>query len=84
MTSTLLATLTLLAVAGGYGLVCWLWPFGTCSACSGAGARPHLITRNLRICRRCRGAGKRLRTGRAMWNYGRRIHHDATTSRDAR
>ncbi|GGK11524.1 hypothetical protein GCM10010124_00170 [Pilimelia terevasa] len=77
MTLALIATM----IAAGYALACWLLPFGTCRACSGTGARPHLITRTLRPCRRCRGAGQRLRLGRAVWNYARRIHHDATTGR---
>jgi hypothetical protein len=79
----LLVAATTLAAAL-YAAACWLLPFGRCWFCRGVGARPRLITRRLRPCRMCRGAGRRLRYGRRAFNYFARIHRDATHNRTAR
>ena len=77
MTPVLLAT----SLAAGYALLCWILPFGRCYRCKKTGSHPRLITRRLRTCRRCRGAGLRLRTGRRLYNYFAHIHTDATGRR---
>jgi hypothetical protein len=74
-------TLTATTLAVGYALLCWVLPFGRCWRCKGTGTHPRLITRRLRPCRRCRGAGMRIRHGRRAFNYLARIHHDATARR---
>jgi hypothetical protein len=78
----LLVAATCLAAAL-YAAVCWLLPFGRCRFCLGVGARPRLITRRLRPCRMCRGAGRRLRYGRRAFNYLARVHDDSTARRTA-
>lgn len=80
---TLIAAATILIL--GYTASCWVLPFGRCWRCGKTGSHPRLITRRLRVCRRCKGSGLRLRHGRRAFNYLARIHHDATHTRtDAR
>jgi hypothetical protein len=73
--------LTATALILGYSLLCWVLPFGRCYRCKKTGSHPRLITRTLRTCRRCKGAGQRLRYGRRIFNYFARIHADATARR---
>jgi hypothetical protein len=61
-----LAALAALTAAGWYATVCAVAPFGPCR-CHGHDA----------LCRRCDGTGHRVRTGRRLWAYLRRLHDDA-------
>jgi hypothetical protein len=62
MTGLLLAAA--LVLAARYALACWLAPFGPCSRCH---ARDPL-------CRACDGTGRRVRLGRRVWTYLRRLY----------
>ncbi|MDG4768512.1 hypothetical protein O7632_31120 [Solwaraspora sp. WMMD406] len=62
--------LTALAVVTlGYGLLCWLYPFGHCRRCHGTGRRPSPLGKHFRLCRRCDGTGRTIRPGRHVLNY---------------
>jgi hypothetical protein len=68
MTGLLALALAGLALAVPYTLACWLAPFGPCSRCH---ARDPL-------CRACDGTGRRVRAGRRLWIYLRRLYDGAT------
>lgn len=61
-----------------YAALCWVRPFADCGSCGGTGRRPAGRLRRARPCRRCRETGKRLRIGRRVWNYSRRLHREGT------
>jgi len=67
-------SLILLTVTLGYILACAVWPFVPCPRCHGTAKRRAPLGRAVRICRRCRGTGLRLRLGRRVWNHLRRHH----------
>jgi DnaJ-class molecular chaperone len=73
--------LLLLLLTLGYSLACAVWPFVPCPRCHGSTKRRAPIGRAVRICRRCRGTGLRLRLGRRMWNHLRR-HRTTTRTAD--
>jgi hypothetical protein len=54
---------------GGYVIACAIWPFAACRKCDGAGRFLSPSGRAWRHCRRCKGSGSRVRTGRriATW-----------------
>jgi len=62
----------------GYGLGCWLWPFGLCRRCKGTGRRRSPFGRSFGLCRRCVGDGRRLRIGRRIINELRELHDKGT------
>jgi hypothetical protein len=66
MPLVLLASLAALAAAGWYAAVCAVAPFGPCRC----------PCRDV-LCRRCDGTGYRVRVGRRLWTYLRRLYHDA-------
>jgi len=68
----LFTALTLITL--GYGLSCWLWPFGACRRCKGSGKRRSPFGRSFGLCRRCHGDGRRLRIGRRVINGLRELH----------
>ncbi|MGW2186598.1 hypothetical protein [Streptomyces sp. NPDC001719] len=82
MTLFLLASACLLAVTLGYWGLCAASPFGNCRKCRGLGfamktdrqGRP----KRGKHCRRCDGHGKRIRTGRHLYNAAARLHRDGT------
>ena len=83
--------LALATLSGGYLLACLLWPFAPCRRCGGTGNRnaPLGMHRNprrraFRRCQRCQGTGRRLRAGRHLWNYLRRLHHGDQSARTDR
>ncbi|MFF0762289.1 hypothetical protein ACFYWH_19970 [Streptomyces sp. NPDC003737] len=82
MTPTLLAIAYLTVVTVGYGGLCVASPFGDCRTCRGMGH--HLTTdRKGRLkrgkdCRRCKATGKRIRTGRWLYNRWARIYRAGT------
>lgn len=68
------ALIVILIVAGsiaaaGYAVACWIWPFANCPRCHGSGKHRSPSGRAFRRCRRCKGTGARLRTGRRVANY---------------
>ncbi|WP_020522838.1 hypothetical protein [Catelliglobosispora koreensis] len=73
MTPELLATLTLFTASGVYALACWLYPFGKCRTCKGTGTRQTLIRKKFKPCRSCSASGLKLRYGRRLFNYGRKV-----------
>jgi hypothetical protein len=71
-----LAALVLIAVTLGYLSTCAAWPFRACRRCHGDGKTRSPVGRAYRYCHRCDGTGLRLRAGRHVLNYLRRIHRD--------
>jgi len=65
-----LAALACLLAGAVYLATCWLAPFGPCWRCSND---PHRRA----DCRRCDHTGRRIRTGRRLWTYLRRLYDDA-------
>jgi hypothetical protein len=59
------------ALAGGFGYVvaCRIWPFTGCRKCDGRGQFRSPSGRAWRHCRRCKGSGSRVRTGRRIWTW---------------
>lgn len=72
----ILALLALVWLAG-YLIACWIWPFAACSKCKGARVYRSPSGKAWRKCRRCKGSGERIRTGRRVWNWLSRAHRDA-------
>ena len=70
--------LAAIGYAAYYSLACWLFPFGRCRRCKGAGKLASPSGRHFRLCRRCKHTGLRLRLGRKAYNWLRHMHHDAT------
>ncbi|RZU48862.1 hypothetical protein EV385_0591 [Krasilnikovia cinnamomea] len=77
-TLTGLLLLTLAVTTLGYGLGCWLYPFGACRRCHGTGKRRSPFGRAFGLCRRCHGDGRRLRIGRRIINALRELHDKGT------
>ncbi|UUN28575.1 hypothetical protein [Streptomyces sp. FIT100] len=82
MTPALFAIACLLAVTFCYGGLCAAVPFGPCRKCRGWGFemkhdRKGRMKRG-KDCRRCKATGKRIRTGRHLFNVAARIHRDGT------
>ncbi|MEU3073906.1 hypothetical protein [Streptomyces laurentii] len=77
-----LASLLALLTLSGYALLCMASPFANCRKCRGIGHKVVLDRKNRpkrdKICRRCKGRGKRLRVGRRLHNHSRAIHRDGT------
>nr|WP_055506808.1 hypothetical protein [Nonomuraea pusilla] len=71
-----LATLSIVTIR--YAILCHVLPFTRCRRCGGTGRTPRRIGRGSRPCRRCDGTGLRLRWGRHLLNYARRLHRDGT------
>jgi hypothetical protein len=65
-----LAGLAVAAAAATYALACAASPFGPCWRC---GDDLHRRA----DCRRCDYTGRRIRTGRRLWTYLRRLYTDA-------
>lgn len=76
----ILAALVLAALVWGlgYAAACAATPFGRCRRCHGHGKTIKPNGRVKRWCRRCDGTGLRLRWGRHLFNYLRRLHRDGT------
>ncbi|MEU7699241.1 hypothetical protein [Streptomyces sp. NPDC039028] len=76
------STLLLLTALAGYTLLCTASPFGTCRKCRGLGGAVVLDRKGrptrAKLCRRCKGHGKRLRVGRRLHNHSRAIHRAGT------
>jgi hypothetical protein len=52
-----------------YWFVCWFWPYTSCRRCGGGGRKRSPSGKNWRPCRKCKGSGTRLRTGRKITNF---------------
>ncbi|MFH9071489.1 hypothetical protein [Streptomyces alboflavus] len=82
MTPALLAITLLIGVTLCYAAVCACSPFGNCRKCSGWGFamktdRKGRLKRG-KDCRRCHATGKRIRTGRWLYNRWARVYRDGT------
>lgn len=74
MMGALIVAVATLLWAVYYGLACLIWPFRECRKCQGVGKfRARWGGRGWRRCPRCKGSGERLRLGRRVWNYVRRL-----------
>ncbi|GAA3669150.1 hypothetical protein GCM10022224_036610 [Nonomuraea antimicrobica] len=62
----------------GYAAACAANPFGRCHRCDGHGKTINPNGRVKRFCRHCDGTGLRLRLGRCLFNYLRRLRRDGT------
>jgi len=69
MTVALLAAGAAVAWLGGYVIACAVWPFAACRRCEGAGKLKSPTGRAFRLCRRCKATGRRIRTGRRLFNW---------------
>jgi hypothetical protein len=64
--------------AAVYGAACWVLPFAYCRHCHGVGSRlAGIVRKTPRVCRWCRGTGRRMRFGRRVWNTLARRQHRA-------
>ncbi|GGX50131.1 hypothetical protein [Streptomyces chartreusis] len=84
MTPILLAIACLIVITLGYGGLCAASPFGDCRKCQGMGHalkadRKGRLKRG-KDCRRCKATGKRIRTGRWLYNRFARIYRAGTTN----
>ncbi len=71
--AVILGSLGLLLI---YGLVCWIWPWATCSGelfglrrCDGGRYYQPGSRKAWRDCRKCGGTNKRRRLGRSLWAW---------------
>ncbi|MEV0647494.1 hypothetical protein AB0I28_19720 [Phytomonospora sp. NPDC050363] len=60
---TMLGTVIL---AGLYAVHCLIWPFKPCRTCRGAPKNRGPFSQAYKLCRRCKGRGGRIRTGRKL------------------
>lgn len=64
------------AVTLGYLGMCAAFPYGNCRRCHGTGRLySHLVRSAFRLCPRCDATGRRIRTGRRIYEYLRTEHH---------
>lgn len=82
MTLFALASAIFLLVTLCYAATCAASPFGNCRKCNGLGFALKTDRRGQpkrgKICRRCKGHGKRIRVGRHLFNLAARLHHNGT------
>lgn len=78
-----LACPALILLTLGYLGLCVAQPFGPCRRCQGQGHTQAMFGRK-RPCRRCQATGLRLRKGRRVLIYARRVHRDATRGQTPR
>ncbi|MEV0229326.1 hypothetical protein [Nonomuraea sp. NPDC050786] len=62
----------------GYAAACAATPFARCPRCKGHGKTLKPNGHVKRWCRHCDGTGLRLRLGRRLFNYLRRLYRDST------
>ncbi|TDC10715.1 hypothetical protein E1267_02950 [Nonomuraea longispora] len=72
------AILTPIVLTLRYLTLCYVKPFRTCRKCDGKRRIPNRIGKGSHDCRRCDATGLRLRWGRHVLNYARRLHRDGT------
>lgn len=79
-TAVMIALLVLATLAWGlgYAAACAAAPFGRCRRCHGHGKTLTPNGKVRRWCRRCDSTGLRLRWGRRLFNYLRRLHQNGT------
>jgi hypothetical protein len=65
-----LAVIGLIALAG-WAVSLYLWPFAPCGKCLGSGRNPGSNSKRHGQCRRCKGAGRRIRFGARTVHRGR-------------
>ena len=67
---TALALIAFVALAVGvYVLSCWWLPFAPCWCCKGGGRHFRKDGKALRMCRWCKGSGRRRRIGRRFYDW---------------
>lgn len=78
--------LTPILMTLGYIHTCYNHPFKHCGRCEGTGRIRSAFGLSMRECPPCQGTGRRLRTGRHILNYVRRIRqaHDAARRHESR
>ncbi|WP_163511392.1 hypothetical protein [Fodinicola acaciae] len=90
MTLTTLLTIAIILapvlITLGYIRTCHSRPFKHCGRCQGTGRVRSTFGLSMRECPPCQGTGRRLRTGRHVLNYARRIRqaHNAARLHDDR
>lgn len=67
MKGVALLTIAAIGWATWYSLACWWLPTTTCGRCAGIGKARSSFRTGLRTCRRCKGTGQQIRTGRMIW-----------------
>lgn len=81
MTPALAAIPGLIFITLCYAALCAASPFGRCRKCAGLGFALHTDRRGKpkrgKTCRRCKGHGRRIRTGRWLYNRAAALHRDA-------
>lgn len=60
-----------LAALAGWVVSLYLWPYAPCGKCQGSGRNPGSNSKRHGQCRRCLGAGKRIRPGAKTVHRGR-------------
>lgn len=55
--------------AGGYAFACYFWPFARCPRCEGRGGHLSPSGKYSRTCRKCKGIGRRERTGLRIFKF---------------
>ncbi|WP_327289481.1 hypothetical protein [Streptomyces sp. NBC_01198] len=87
MTLVLAASLLILVVTFGYAALCAVSPFGNCRKCRGWGFAMKTDRKGRakrgKDCRRCKATGKRIRTGRHLYNLWCRTYDRGTTDQVA-
>lgn len=69
MDPRLLLALVALAWLAAYLVGCRVWPYAACLRCKGEGKFRSPSGHAWRVCPRCKGTARRLRTGRRIINY---------------
>lgn len=73
-----LALFVLAVAIPGYVIACVIWPLAACRKCKGDGKFRTSSGRAWRRCRRCGGSGARIRIGKRIYNYLRKLEKDAS------
>ncbi len=85
MTLTTLLTITIILapilITLGYLHTCYNRPFKHCGRCEGTGRIRSAFGLSMRECPPCESTGRRLRTGRHLLNYARRIRKAYVSAR---
>jgi DnaJ-class molecular chaperone len=65
--------LALAGLAGAlyHAIACALFPYQACPRCGGSGRRRSPSGKHFGDCRRCKGTGRKLRSGRRFWIWVR-------------
>lgn len=64
-----------------YGIACWYWPFASCPMCESGRKYQNDKKKTWRLCRWCKGSGRRRRWGRIVWAYFSKTNKRAKAAR---